>query len=73
MTEEIAVFIHKLGKLKYTEENIEEEMKTHPEGAAFSKGYNMGIVDAQELLSGIEKPWIDAPENPQNKKDADSR
>lgn len=64
---EIETLCQRLDKLKYTEEGIKEERKTHPTGAAQSFGYNQGIEDAQHLIRGGDNPWIESPENPNNK------
>lgn len=56
-----------LRKLKFPESAIIEEMKTHPPGAWFDRGYNLAIDEICFCLEkGIKHPWIDSPENPNN-------
>ena len=57
----------KLDKLSYTFLDIEKEMEVHREGAMFSKGYNLGLEDAKQVILTGTHSWIDAPENPHNK------
>jgi len=64
---ELLFDISRLRKLKYPEEGIKEEHKSHPEGAAFDHGYNLGIEDAIKFFKGNESEWIDSPSNPNNK------
>ncbi len=61
--------INRLEKLKYLEEGIKEEEKEHKEGATHSRGYNLGIEDAQRLINGEVNDWIDSSENSHNKKE----
>lgn len=53
--EDVIGILQLLEGRKFLEGDIEEEKKTNPEGAYFSKGYNVAIEDAQALFLGFKE------------------